>query len=96
MDRGAWQVIVRGVARVGHDLVTELPPPPYIHEIITTIFAINISILSKFLPAHYIFTLAIIITFIYLFVCYYSLFCDKTINIGPHTLNTYLQEGIRG
>ena len=65
MDRGAWQVIVHGVARVGHDLVTELPPPPHIREIITTIFAINISILSKFLPAHYIFTLAIIITFIY-------------------------------
>ena len=38
MDRGAWQVIVHGVTRVVHDLVTKLPPPPYIHEIITTIF----------------------------------------------------------
>ena len=27
MDRGAWQVTVHGVARVGHDLVTEPPPP---------------------------------------------------------------------
>ena len=25
MDRGAWQTIVQGVARVGHDLVTKLP-----------------------------------------------------------------------
>ena len=85
MDRGAWQVIVHGVTRVGHDLVTKLPPPPYIHEIITTIFAKHLSILSKFLSAHSIFTLTIIITFVYLFVYYYSLFCDKTINIGPHS-----------
>ena len=27
MERGAWQVTVHGVARVGHDLVTEPPPP---------------------------------------------------------------------
>ena len=27
MDRGAWQATVHGVARVGHDLVTEPPPP---------------------------------------------------------------------
>ena len=26
MDRGAWQVIVHGVVRVGHDLVTKPPP----------------------------------------------------------------------
>ena len=28
MDRGAWQAIVHGVARVGHDLVTK---PPYMY-----------------------------------------------------------------
>ena len=28
MDRGAWQAIVHGVARVGYSLVTEPPPPP--------------------------------------------------------------------
>ena len=28
MDRGAWQATVRGVARVGHDLLTKPPPPP--------------------------------------------------------------------
>ena len=27
MDRGAWQAIVHGVVRVGHDLATKLPPP---------------------------------------------------------------------
>ena len=27
MDRGAWQAIADGVARVGHDLVTKPPPP---------------------------------------------------------------------
>ena len=27
MDKGAWQVIVHGVARVGHDLATKSPPP---------------------------------------------------------------------
>ena len=26
MDRGAWRATVRGVARVGHDLVTKPPP----------------------------------------------------------------------
>ena len=26
LDRGAWQAVVHGVARVGHDLATELPP----------------------------------------------------------------------
>ena len=29
MDRGAWQVTVHGVTRVGHDLVTK-PPPPHV------------------------------------------------------------------
>ena len=29
MDRGAWQATVHGVARVGHDLTTEVPPPPW-------------------------------------------------------------------
>ena len=27
MNRGAWQVTVHGVARVGHNLATKLPPP---------------------------------------------------------------------
>ena len=26
MDRGAWQAIIHGVERVGHDLATKLPP----------------------------------------------------------------------
>ena len=32
MDRGAWQATVYGVARVGHDLVTKLPPK-YINNV---------------------------------------------------------------
>ena len=28
MDRGAWQALVHGVVRVGHDLVTTSPPLP--------------------------------------------------------------------
>ena len=32
MNRGAWQTTVHGVKRVGHDLVTKPPPPPYINE----------------------------------------------------------------
>ena len=36
MDRGAWQAIVHGVARVGHDLATK-PLQPYIHITITTV-----------------------------------------------------------
>ena len=28
-DRGAWQVTVPGVSRVGHDLANKLPPLPY-------------------------------------------------------------------
>ena len=27
MDTGAWQAIVHGVTRVGHNLVTKPPPP---------------------------------------------------------------------
>ena len=27
MDRGPWQALVHGVARVGHHLVTKPPPP---------------------------------------------------------------------
>ena len=27
MNRGAWQAIVHGVVRVGHDLATKPPPP---------------------------------------------------------------------
>ena len=27
MDRGAWQTVVHGVTRVGHDSVTTPPPP---------------------------------------------------------------------
>ena len=27
MDTGAWQATVHGIARVGHDLVTQPPPP---------------------------------------------------------------------
>ena len=29
MDRGAWQATVYGVAKVGHDLATKLPPALY-------------------------------------------------------------------
>ena len=29
MDTGAWGAIVHGVARVGHDLATKPPPPPF-------------------------------------------------------------------
>ena len=28
MDRGAWQALVHGITRVGHDLATK-PPPRY-------------------------------------------------------------------
>ena len=27
MDRGAWEAIVHGIARVGHNLVSKPPPP---------------------------------------------------------------------
>jgi len=29
MDRGAWQATLHGVTRVGHDLATKPPPPPF-------------------------------------------------------------------
>ena len=37
MDRGGWQATVHGVARVGHDLATKPPPPPYMKEAETVI-----------------------------------------------------------
>jgi len=62
MDRGAWQSIVHGVARVRHDLATELPPPlgefggKYIHAAITMICVMNIYINSKtfLLPSYFL------------------------------------------
>ena len=38
MDRGAWQVTVHGVSRVGHDLATK-PPPLNIKKIRYSIFS---------------------------------------------------------
>ena len=29
MDRGAWQAIAQGVARVGHDLAAKSPPKQF-------------------------------------------------------------------
>jgi len=37
MNRGAWQATVYRVTRVGHDLVTKPPPPPYINECLNCI-----------------------------------------------------------
>ena len=34
MDRGAWQAIVNGVTRVGHELVTKAPPPWNLHTVL--------------------------------------------------------------
>ena len=48
MDRGAWQAIVHGVARVGHDLLTK-PPPPIKHV------PTNNSSLMPLLGAHGVF-----------------------------------------
>jgi len=31
MDRGAWRATVHRVTKVGHDLVTKLPPPRYLY-----------------------------------------------------------------
>ena len=45
MDRGAWWATVHGVARVGHDLVTKLPPPTQIWNLVrseTTVSGDNI------------------------------------------------------
>ena len=41
MDRGAWQATVHGVARVGHDLVTKLPPPPPLCDYICYLLGIQ-------------------------------------------------------
>ena len=30
MDRGAWWATIHGAARVGHDLETKPPPPPFV------------------------------------------------------------------
>ena len=35
MDRGAWQAIVHGVTRVGHDLATK---PPYCNSLYSTLW----------------------------------------------------------
>ena len=33
MDRGGWRAAVHGVARVGHDLATKPPPPPFVSDL---------------------------------------------------------------
>ena len=37
MDREAWWVTVHAVVRVGHDLATKPPPPPFIAALFTTV-----------------------------------------------------------
>ena len=49
MNRGAWQATVYGVTRVGHDLVTKQPPPPYINEYLN---CIKEFLFFKHLPDH--------------------------------------------
>ena len=44
MDRGAWKAIVHGVTRVGHDLVTKLPP------LISLVLYVSILVLNENLP----------------------------------------------
>ena len=34
MDRGAWWTPIHGVTRVGHDLATKPPPPPFIEYLL--------------------------------------------------------------
>ena len=36
MDRGAWWATVHAAARVGHDLVTQPPPPLYARHLLST------------------------------------------------------------
>ena len=40
IDRGDWQAIVHGVARVGHDLATKPSPPPPTLTLLEVYFAI--------------------------------------------------------
>ena len=36
MDRGAWWATVHAAARVGHDLVTQPPPPLHARQLLST------------------------------------------------------------
>ena len=49
MDRGAQQSAVCGAARVGHDLVTKLPPPS-IKDTATFLTALEF---SHFIPVYH-------------------------------------------
>ena len=48
MDRGAWQAIVHGVARVGHDLATK-PPPHYTYTVTDIIAQQFVMVIFPFL-----------------------------------------------
>ena len=47
MDGGAWQAAVHGIARVGHDLATKLPPYAYKYNWITLLYIVNQLYFSK-------------------------------------------------
>ena len=47
MDGGAWQAAVHGIARVGHDLATKLPPYPYKYNWNTLLYIVNQLYFSK-------------------------------------------------
>ena len=50
MDREAWWATVHGVSRVGHNVVTESPPPPCI--ILKNCTVLSCSIVSNSLQTH--------------------------------------------
>ena len=46
VDRGAWRATVHGVTRVGHDLATKSPLPPYSRTLGHIIFSQKYIIIS--------------------------------------------------
>ena len=46
MDRGAWQAAVHGVVRVGHNLATKPPLPPFLCQECTLTFSTEALILQ--------------------------------------------------
>ena len=53
MDRGAWQAIVHGVARVGHDLATKPPTTAFYNYIVFSLSGPQIWSKLKFMSLIY-------------------------------------------
>ena len=84
MDRGAWQTIVHGVAKVRHDLATEPSPPSYYLSCVCSIISFSYPLLFC-LQLGYVLLFHFILSFFF-FILSFHAFCGSYVNYSMHPL----------